>query len=303
MALVKEGIKGIGSLLKRIKPKPKPKPKTRPSTSISKTKTIDPRDSFAPTSLQPILSSGKEIAKKVVRPGQYSPNVKQAIGNTGFYGGIGAGIYKVGSMLRDDGNEGMQAAKPQLPSKEVEVESSDALADILRQKTMAIANEEGREKPVFFDYVKAFPSSYSEKISRDPEFAKQMMAGFLAMMQPSEGFVPRNAIADFGQAAMAEEARQEDAMTDQEQLLAMSDEDISKLQQIQAGASAITSEDLQGAAAILSSIKKGMGLKDRDPLVDRNNPAVVLTPLGVLAIMKETNNDPTEISKRIIPKV
>ena len=225
------------------------------------------------------------------------------IGNAGLYGGIGAGIYGIGSMFRDDGNEGTEAAKPQLPSKEVEVESSDALADILRQKTMTIANEAGREKPVFFDYVKAFPSSYSEKISRDPEFAKQMMAGFLAMMQPSEGFVPRNAISDFGQAAMAEGERQEAAMTDQEQLLAMSDEDISKLQQIQAGASAITSEDLQGAAAILSSIRQSMGLKSKDPLVDRNNPGVALTALGMLAIMRETNNDPTKMGKRIIPKV
>ena len=304
MASVKKGIQGIGSLLKRIKRKPKPKPKTRPSTSISKTKPRDPRDTFVPTSLQPVLSSGKEIAKKVaVRPKNYSPNLKQAIGNTGLYGGIGAGIYGVGSMFRDDGDEGMQAAKPQLPSKEVEVESSDALKDILKQKTMEIAMEAGRESPVFLDYVKAFPSSYMEKVSRDPEFAKQMMAGFLAMMQPSEGFVPRNAIADFGQAAMAEEARQEAAMTDQEQLLAMSDEDISRLQQIQAGASSITTEDLSAAEAILSSIRQSMGLKSKDPLVDRNNPGVALTALGMLAIMRETNNDPTKMGKRIIPKV
>ena len=291
MAIKKEAIKkGISSLFKNNKPKPKP------------AKNRDPRDTFVPTSLQPVLSSGKEIAKKVaVRPKNYSPNLKQAIGNTAVFGGVpAAGLYM---GLTGDGNEGMEAAKPQLSSKEVEVESSDALADILRQKTMTIANEAGREKPVFFDYVKAFPSSYSEKISRDPEFAKQMMAGFLAMMQPSEGFVPRNAIADFGQAAMAEEARQEAAMTDQEQLLAMSDEDISRLQQIQAGASSITTEDLSAAEAILSSIRQSMGLKSKDPLVDRNNPGVALTALGMLAIMRETNNDPTKMGKRIIPKV
>ena len=293
---------GIGSLISKLKPKPKPK--TRPGTSISKTKTIDPRDSFFPVGIQPALSSAKEIAKKVaVRPKNYTPNVKQAIGNTALYGGVGAGLYGVGSMLRDDEEDTGPGLNKKNFIKPPEEESSDKLGDILREKTMAIANEAGRATPVFFDYVKAFPSSYQEKISKDPEFAKQMMAGFLAMMQPSEGFVPRNAISDFGQAAMAEGERQEAAKTDQEQLPAMSDEDISKLQQIQAGASRITSEDLQGAAAILSSIKKGMGLKDRDPLVDRNNPAVVLTPLGVLAIMKETNNDPTEISKRIIPKV
>ena len=293
---------GIGSFLKKIKPKPKPKPK--PAKSITTDKPASP--AILPSEMiAPFVGSGKAIQSTLrsigKNPGRpEGSSVTGAIRAAGYGGVPAAGLYM---GLTGDGNKGTEAAKPQLPSKEVEVESSDALADILRQKTMTIANEAGREKPVFFDYVKAFPSSYSEKISRDPEFAKQMMAGFLAMMQPSEGFVPRNAISDFGQAAMAEEARQEDAMTDQEQLLAMSDEDISKLQQIQAGASAITSEDLQGAAAILSSIKKGMGLKDRDPLVDRNNPAVVLTPLGVLAIMKETNNDPTEISKRIIPKV
>ena len=221
MKLKKKAIQGIASLIKKVRPKPKPKPK--PSTSISKTKTKDPRDNFVPVEIQPILSSAKEIAKKVaVRPKNYSPNVKQAIGKTGLYGGIGAGIYGVGSMLRDDDEKTKVSPPIEKVSGLEEVNDSDALKDILKQKTMEIAMEAGRESPVFLDYVKAFPSSYMEKVSRDPEFAKQMMAGFLAMMQPSEGFVPRNAIADFGQAAMAEGARQEDAMTDQEQLPARS---------------------------------------------------------------------------------
>jgi len=296
MALVKEGIK---NLLKRVKPKPKPKPKTRPSTSISKTKTIDPRDSFFPVAIQPALSSAKEIAKKVaVRPKNYSPNVKQAIGNTALYGGLGAGIYGIGSMFRDDGNEGTEAAKPQLPSKEVEVESSDALADILRQKTMTIANEAGREKPVFFDYVKAFPSSYSEKISRDPEFAKQMMAGFLAMMQPSEGFVPRNAIADFGQAAMAEEARQEASTTDQEKLLAMSDEDIQRLQKIQRGATPIDQTAMASAAALLTQFREELTSKKDGKLTDVNGTEINL--ISFLAMFQQTGGDISKLAEMIV---
>ena len=59
------------------------------------------------------------------------------------------------------------------------------------------------------DYVKAFPGGYMEKVGKDPDFARQMMAGFLAMMKPTEGYVPRSGIVDFGEAALAEQARQE----------------------------------------------------------------------------------------------
>jgi len=280
---------GIGSFLKKIKPKPKPKPK--PSKNITKTKPRDPRDSFIPVGVQPILSSGKEIAKKVARPSKYKPSTKQAIGKTAFYGGVPAtGLYM---GLTGDGDEGMQAAKPQLPSKKVEVESSDALADILRQKTMTIAMEAGRETPVFFDYVKAFPSSYMEKVSRDPEFAKQMMAGFLAMMQPSEGFVPRNAISDFGQAAMAEGERQEAAKTDQEQLLEMSDEDIDRLQKIQRGATPRdATKDAAEASAVEGIIKEilyGPKASKEDKVYDRQGN--VLSKFELLQIYRESDGD------------
>ena len=287
---------GIGSLIKRIKPKPKPKPK--PSTSISKTKPRNPRDSFIPVGVQPILSSGKEIAKKVASPGKYSPNVKQAIGNTAVYGGLGAGLYGIGSMLRDDDEKTKVSSPKEKVSGLKEVNDSDALKDILKQKTMEIAMEAGRESPVFLDYVKAFPSSYMEKVSRDPEFAKQMMAGFLAMMQPSEGFVPRNAIADFGQAAMAEGARQEDAMTDQEQLLAMSDEDIKKLQKIQAGASPIDQTAIAGAAALLAQFRKELTNKKDGKLTDLNGNEINL--ISFLAMFQQTGGDITQLAEMIV---
>ena len=69
------------------------------------------------------------------------------------------------------------------------------------------------------DYLASFPKSYTDKIRSDPEFAQQMMAGFLAMMKPTEGFVPRNAFVDFGEAALAEKARQEGEVPDQLKLM------------------------------------------------------------------------------------
>ena len=286
---------GIGSLISKLKPKPKP----RPGTSISKTKSIDPRDSFFPVEIQPALSSAKEIAKKVaVRPKNYSPNVKQAIGKTALYGGVGAGLYGVGSMLRDDEEDTGPGLNKKNFIKPPEEESSDKLGDILREKTMTIANEAGRETPVFFDYVKAFPSSYQEKISRDPEFAKQMMAGFLAMMQPSEGFVPRNAISDFGQAAMAEGERQKAAMTDQEQLLAMSDEDIKKLQKIQAGSTPIDQTAMASAAALLAQFRKELTSKKDGKLTDVNGNEINL--ISFLAMFQQTGGDISKLAEMIV---
>ena len=83
--LAKQGILGF---LKKFRPKPKPKPKGRPPKKV-------PEDSFIPVGVQPALSSGKEIIKKVVRPGKYSPATKQFIGKTALYGGVPAfGLYK-----------------------------------------------------------------------------------------------------------------------------------------------------------------------------------------------------------------
>ena len=88
-------------------------------------------------------------------------------------------------------------------------DASDKFPDIIRKNTFLAANKAGRETPVFMDYVKTFPKSYMEKVGKDPDFAKQMMAGFMALMKPTEGFVPINPLVAFGEAAMAEGARQE----------------------------------------------------------------------------------------------
>ena len=205
--LAKQGILGF---LKKFRPKPKPKPRGRPPKK-------DPKDSFVPAEVQPYLSSGKEILKKVARPGKYSPATKQSIGKVALYGGVpGFALYK--GLTGGDDKE-TKPLRTFTPEESTEVETSDRLGDILRERTMTIAAESGRATPVFFDYVKAFPSSYMEKVSKDPEFAKQMMAGFLAMMKPVAGPVPVNPFVAFGEAAMAEGVRQEGEIPDQLKLI------------------------------------------------------------------------------------
>ena len=205
--------KGIESLLKKIKPKPKPKARSKAITKIN------PKDSFIPVGVQPVLSSGKEIIKKVVRPSKYSPATKQFLGKTALYGGSGTGLYFGGKALFGDDEDSGPKTRTVTPEESTEIETSDRLGDILRERTMTIAAESGRATPVFFDYVKAFPSSYMEKVGRDPEFAKQMMAGFLAMMKPVAGPVPVNPFVAFGEAAMAEGVRQEGEIPDQLKLI------------------------------------------------------------------------------------
>ena len=100
-----------------------------------------------------------------------------------------------------------------------EKDESNAMKDILYQNSLERATSAGRTEPTFMDYLASFPGSYTEKVGKDPEFAKQMMAGFMAMMKPTEGYVPRNALVDFGEAAMAEEVRQEGEIPDQIKLM------------------------------------------------------------------------------------
>ena len=67
-------------------------------------------------------------------------------------------------------------------------------------------------KPKFMDYLKSLPGAYSDKVQRDPDFAKKMMAGFLNMMKPVEGFVPINSAVSFGEGYLGEETRQADML-------------------------------------------------------------------------------------------
>ena len=77
----------------------------------------------------------------------------------------------------------------------------------------------GDKKPSFFDYVKSLPAGYMEKVGDDPNYAKKMMAGFLNMMKPVEGFVPVNPVVAFGEGYLGEETRQADMLPADAKLL------------------------------------------------------------------------------------
>ena len=77
----------------------------------------------------------------------------------------------------------------------------------------------GDKKPSFFDYVKSLPAGYMEKVSDDPDYAKKMMAGFLNMMKPVEGYVPINPAVAFGEGYLGEETRQADMLPADAKLL------------------------------------------------------------------------------------
>ena len=68
------------------------------------------------------------------------------------------------------------------------------------------------DKPKFRNYLRSLPKSYLDKTNRDPDFAKKMMAGFLNMMKPVEGFVPINPAVAFGEGYLGEETRQADML-------------------------------------------------------------------------------------------
>jgi len=297
--------KGISNLFKKDMGKTKPKPSTK-TTTKPKTKTT--------TTEKIIANTPEELLYPIAGMGNLTMNTLKGLGNISskglgkagqgnpIKGGIRAGMavgtgFGIGSALKGD-----PEVKPTEASKvnieKPETNDSDALKDILKERTMTVANEAGREQPVFIDYVKAFPGSYMEKVERDPEFAKQMMAGFLAMMQPSEGFVPRNAIADFGQAAMAEEARQEASTTDQEKLLAMSDEDIQRLQKIQSGSKGLDQTALASAASLLATFRKELTDKKDGRLTDEFGTEINL--ISFLAMMQQTNGNIDKLSQMIV---
>ena len=168
----------------------------------------------SPGSAAAILAS----SKAAIKAGKgIKRNIKPILGSAAVASvpvGIAGGLY---SAFSGDEN-------PVVPPKDSTIAAEvklpdDSLRDILYNKSLARAQAAGREDPSFIDYVASFPGGFSEKSNKDPEFQRQMMAGFLAMMKPTEGFVPRNAFVDFGEAAMAEGARQEGEIPDQLKLM------------------------------------------------------------------------------------
>ncbi len=181
-------------------------------TGVTKDKPSGDVDSFIPPGIAMFGSKATDLVKQI-------PNPKRQAGRALFYGApaITGLSYGADALFGDDKKkpptEGSnEAAVP-------EIEESDALLDIIRQTSLERAQAAGRTDPTFIDYLASFPSSYMEKVERDPEFARQMMAGFTAMTRTTEGFAPRNAFTDFVQGVEAERIRQEDATPDQLKLI------------------------------------------------------------------------------------
>lgn len=148
---------------------------------------------------------------------------------------IGGGIF-LGSQIFS-GRDRSDAERPQEPtiSQDFDIENktfdiddiatSDKWANIMKynlvQNQGFQVDDQGNfvEKPKFLDYLKALPSSYMDKVSRDTDFAKKMMAGFLNMMKPVEGYVPVNPVVAFGEGYLGEETRQAEMLPADAKLL------------------------------------------------------------------------------------
>ena len=262
----------VSKLYTKIKDKFKKKKDTKKEKEITDKKPDPPISKTQILKEEAMLpyTFGRKVLSKI---GGGSPT--RGFVRSTLYPGVGTGLYFGGKALFGDDEDSETKTTTITPEESTEVETSDRLGDILRQKTMTIAAESGRATPVFFDYVKAFPSSYMEKVGRDPEFAKQMMAGFLAMMKPVAGPVPVNPFVAFGEAAMAEGVRQEGEIPDQLKLIETISQDPELLKayrefQIKSDPPSVT-EKQANAAALENIVKEelyGPNFDDKDKVVD-----------------------------------
>ena len=204
--------KAKDALNKAKKSETKKKETKKKETKTEKAKRILPPEVGALAT--PIIGAGKLT--------------KEAIRRLGGEGGLGRGVARTaaygtplayGAKALFGKDETLKPPKKPTDATVPEIEESDAMKDILYQNSLERATSAGRTEPSFIDYLASFPGSYTEKVGKDPEFARQMMAGFMAMMKPTEGYVPRNSLVDFGEAAMAEEVRQEGEIPDQIKLM------------------------------------------------------------------------------------
>ena len=173
-------------------------------------------DRYLPREFAYLGTKGKEIGRKL----QDVFSKKENIGRAAIYGGIPTVGVGLNALFSDD-------KPPVIPPPVIAdgggdmdvLDGDSSLRDFNYAKALERAQAAGRTEPTFVDYVASFPASYTDKLGKDPEFAKQMMAGFVAMMTPSEGIVERSGVADFAGGVMAEQARQEGEVPDQIKLM------------------------------------------------------------------------------------
>ena len=235
-------------------------------------------------------------------------NIKPIAGAIGTYGTLGGIGYGLGSALLGDDKP------PVIPppviadgAGDMDVLDGESLKDIHYSRSMARAQEAGRDKPTFVDYVASFPGSYTDKLGKDPEFAKQMMAGFVAMMTPSEGIVERSGVADFAGGVLKEQARQEGEVPDQIKLMQLVKENPEILKAMRQLSTASTPADpvadAQAAKAVEDQVLNI--LYDNKPKKGDKVYDLIGNPIDkniLLQIYRDTNGDYSEIIKQVTKK-
>ena len=263
-------------------------------------------DSYLPREFAYLGTKGKEIGRKL--QDVFSKKENQA--RAAIYGGIPLAGVGLNALLSDDEETTETDLGPIATGggdKDV-LDADSSLRDFNYAKALERAQAAGRTEPTFVDYVASFPASYTDKLGKDPEFAKQMMAGFVAMMTPTEGFVERNAIADFGGAVLKEQARQEGEVPDQIKLMkaVQKNPEILKAMRQLSTASAAADPVADAAQAkavegiILDYLYDGNPKKD-DKVYDVEGN--LLNKNILLKLYRDSNGDLTEISKFVSKKL
>ena len=330
---VKKGKEGIEKLKDEYKKRKKTIEEKReaPKKSTKKSKSTDlvPYDEaraadaaaqrsrgffdFLPAPIVAASSTAGRVGGKV---GEVAKDYGKPIIGAGGLGLGAAGIYGLSQLGEEEQTEKEKAdaqalldkaaADKALKERQEAREGLTSMPDIIRARSLERAQAAGRTEPTFVDYVASFPASYSEKISKDPEFAKQMLAGFAAMGKTTEGYVTRNAFTDFTQGVQEERVRQDEGMSDQLKLLQAVQENPDIAKQLRnLNRPEIASTDL---SVLMSNVKRKVGdrlgvkLKDTDILVDPETDLPV-SDLDLAALYNSDGPEAVlELSNRLIYK-
>lgn len=304
---------GIKALVKKVTPKKKTKTKKKTDkekeTAISKDApegpgALDFVDPYTASAIRAAATKASDLASATRR------NIKPIAGTIGTYGTIGGLGYGLGSALLGGDEETTETDLGPIATgggdKDV-LDADSSLRDFNYAKALERAQAAGRTKPTFVDYVASFPASYTDKLGKDPEFAKQMMAGFVAMMTPSEGIVERSGVADFAGGVMAEQARQEGEVPDQIKLLEAIKENpeiLKAMRQLNAEASD-PSADAKNAVILKQQILKelyGEDYDDEDVVLD-SSTGQELSDLQLLQMYKNAGGNYDVVRANIMAKV
>ena len=315
---IEEGIeKGIGVFNKAKKSVSKETEKVKKKRETSK-KSKSPDRGYSDFLPAPVVGTASVTGKKLKEVGDVVYDYKKPLaGSVGIPAAIAGGIG-ISQLFKGDAPETpeekeIRLAKEAQDKLDAEYkerqearEGLTSMPDIIRARSLERAEAAGRTEPTFVDYVASFPASYSEKISKDPEFAKQMLAGFAAMGKTTEGYVTRNAFTDFTQGVQEERVRQDEGMSDQLKLLQTVQENPDIAKQLKnLNRPEIASTDL---SVLMSNVKRKVGdrlgikLKDTDILVDPETD-LPISDLDLAALYNSDGPEAVlELSNRLIYK-